>query len=176
MVAYDPADLARVNRTARSAGAVGPGAVVPGIVCRTWYGARPIPTVLDYGAGPEAVHSKMLRDCGLDVAAWDIGYNFREGVHDPQALSRTYDVVMASNVLNVQPTPEHLLAVLDELFGLVKPYGMLVCNYPASPRVLKHVTFKDIGRMLGQRCCYVVHAGRTAWICCTRPPEREGEE
>jgi len=91
-------------------------------------------TVLDYGAGPEAMHTAALRELGLAVTAWEIGENFREGVHDPEALSRRYNVVLASNVLNTASRWVDVLAMLDELGRAVLPGGRVIVNLPAEPR------------------------------------------
>lgn len=120
-----------VNKTARSAGAVGKRAIVPRYVASI---ATPSDKILDYGAGPKAIHTEMLRNQGLDVTAWEIGKNFVKGVHDINALKRTYDIVYASNVLNVQPSKKYIEKVVSRISKLVRPGGKFVCNYPISPR------------------------------------------
>ena len=102
--------------------------------------ALPGQRVLDFGAGPEA--RKAMRALGLDVTAYDSGENLRPGVHDPGALSRTYDIVLAANVLNTADT-EALLATLDQIAAAVRPSGVTsatdpggiaLLNLPSDPR------------------------------------------
>jgi hypothetical protein len=89
--------------------------------------------IFDFGAGWRAPHTAHLRAQGLDVTAHDFGRNFTAGVHDPLALSRTYDLVFASNVLNVQCTHRALLATIAQI-AIATCTGRAVANYPACPR------------------------------------------
>lgn len=91
-------------------------------------------SILDYGAGKGAVHTKWLRKEGFDVTAYDFGANCIDGLHDKDALERQYKVIMASNVLNVQSSREMLIETLQQIYRSLKPGGHLICNYPASPR------------------------------------------
>ena len=116
-------------KTARAAGAVGSRAITPSYVSKS---AKEGESVLDYGAGPKAAHTERLRKEGLDVTAHDFSYV--EGVHDPAALTKKYDTVMASNVLNVQSSKAMLKRTLKEITSSVSPEGRAVFNYPASPR------------------------------------------
>jgi hypothetical protein len=99
-------DMAIANATSRSRGAVGAKAVVP-------KAARELiqegDRVLDFGAGKDAMHTKMLREEGFDVTAHEFGDNQKPGIHDPEALEKgPYDLVYASNVINVQNSDEML--------------------------------------------------------------------
>ena len=120
------------TRTARGAGVVGATAVVP-----RWVEGN-VPKskkVLDFGSGPPARHTMSLREKGYtDVTAHEFGDNVQEGVHDPKALSKKYDVVFASNVLNVQSSEAMLKRTLKQIRDSVKKGGLAVFNYPASPR------------------------------------------
>jgi hypothetical protein len=87
-------------------------------------------SVLDYGSG------KLMEG---RAAVVDRGGEYTP--HDPYQgiqgdLSRAYDVVMASNVLNVQTKAEDAEGeynrVLDELSGRVSETGTLVVNMPTS--------------------------------------------
>lgn len=119
------------NATARTRGVVGPRAKVPRIVAQS---AKPWMRILDYGAGPDATHAKLLRDLGFKVTAHEFGANVRPGIHDPKALGRRYDLVYASNVLNVQATREMLRWTLQEVHRLIDRGGSAVVNYPTKPR------------------------------------------
>lgn len=91
-------------------------------------------TILDFGAGKNAVHTKWLREEGFSVTAYDFGANCIEGLHDKDALGKQYKVIMASNVINVSSSWEMLLETLRQIYSSLEPGGMLVVNYPASPR------------------------------------------
>lgn len=91
-------------------------------------------SILDFGAGKDAVHTQWLREQGFNVTAYDFGDNIIEGLHDKDALRKQYKVIMCSNVLNVQSSMEMLLETLNQINDSLEPGGMLIMNYPASPR------------------------------------------
>lgn len=91
-------------------------------------------TILDFGAGIDAFGTLSLREKGYKVTAFDIGSNFNPAVHDIHALSRKYDVIFCSNVINVQPSRSAISSLIKKLKGRLKPNGKLIFNYPASPR------------------------------------------
>jgi hypothetical protein len=89
--------------------------------------------ILDYGAGKDAVHTHALRNEGYNVVAHD--FHAVPGMHDPEALKRRYDMVLASNVLNVQGTAAMLASTLNDLAGSIKPAGgQAIVNLPSQPR------------------------------------------
>ena len=91
--------------------------------------------ILDFGSGPAAQHTTRLREAGFtNITAHEFGDNVREGVHDPKALSKKYDVVFASNVLNVQSSETMLRQTLESIEKAVRRGGFAVFNYPTSPR------------------------------------------
>ena len=90
--------------------------------------------ILDFGAGKGALHTKWLREQGFNVTAYDFGDNVVEGLHDKDALSKQYKVIMASNVLNVSSSETMLKETLSQIYNSLVPGGRFVCNYPASPR------------------------------------------
>lgn len=92
-------------------------------------------SILDFGAGKSAIQAQALKEKGFtNVTAYDFGSNTREGLHDPDALSRTYDVVFASNVINVSSDEEMIRDTLEDMWGAVRSGGILVFNYPSRPR------------------------------------------
>lgn len=91
-------------------------------------------SLLDFGAGRDAVHTKWLRELGFNATAYDFGENYVEGLHDKDALSKQYKVIMASNVLNVSSSMSMLRGTLRQIYNSLEYGGKLVCNYPSSPR------------------------------------------
>lgn len=91
-------------------------------------------SILDFGAGKGAVHTKWLREEGFNVMAYDFGDNIIEGLHDKDALDKQYKVIMCSNVLNVQSSLGMLMETLWQIYNSLELGGVLICNYPASPR------------------------------------------
>ena len=135
---YTLEEIKVANSTSRSGGATAIGkdgtikAIVPIFVQKN---VDKQCSVLDFGAGKAAMHTKWLKDNGFkNVTAYDFGANSIEGVHDWTALARKYDVVFASNVLNVQISMEMLMETLDNIWHVVKNGGKFICNYPSSPR------------------------------------------
>ena len=92
-------------------------------------------SILDFGAGKLALQTRYLADNGFeDVTAYDFGSNLNDGIHDPDALSKRYDVIMVSNVLNVSSSEDMLRETLEDIRKACKPGTVIVCNYPGSPR------------------------------------------
>ena len=123
--------IKRANRSARSSGAVGQFPLCYRAVRDVMFSDTDA-EILDFGAGPAAAHTKSLREDGYHVTAYDFGDNITDEI-DKEALSRSYEVVIASNVLNVQET-ELLSSTLNELYDAVKPAGCFIWNYPTAPR------------------------------------------
>lgn len=91
-------------------------------------------SILDFGSGKQAIYTQWLRKEGFNVTAYDFGNNIIEGLHDKDALDKQYKVIMCSNVLNVQSSLGMLMETLNQLYNSLEKGGVLVCNYPASPR------------------------------------------
>jgi hypothetical protein len=154
------------NSTSRGKGAIGSKAVVPKHVEQL---ATKNHKILDFGAGKAAAHTQSLRDKGYDVTAHEFGDNQIKGIHDPKALDKKYDMAYASNVLNVQSSPEMLGRTLDQIKGSLLPHGEFVGNLPASPRKYKELTgdhlhkhlsdrFHEVNRIGGSKSVPVFHA------------------
>lgn len=103
--------------------------------------------VLDFGCGKDAAHGTTLFDAvrtqlatrnsvltSLTMHYYDIGANAL--TNDSRVLIKDdyYDLVILSNVLNVQPTAQHAEVTLDVAWDCVKPGGLLILNYPKKPR------------------------------------------
>ena len=104
-------------------------------------------SILDFGAGKGALHTKWLREEGFNVTAYDFGDNLIDGIHDKDALDKQYSVVFASNVLNVQSSTVMLWETVRQLYVSLEPGGNLICNYPASPRKMD-ATASDVARVI----------------------------
>ena len=91
-------------------------------------------SILDFGAGKAALHTQWLKELGFNATAYDFGNNVIEGLHDKDALSKRYKVIMASNVINVSSSLEMLIETLNQINNSLVPGGKFVVNYPSSPR------------------------------------------
>ena len=128
-----PLEIETANRTARSAGAVGGRAIVPRYVAEI---AREGDDVLNFGAGlPDSqgsyLHSNIIRASGAKVWEYDFG---RNTTANKSVMNYAYDIVFASNVLNVQSSATMMRETLTQIFDRVKKGGVAVFNYPDSPR------------------------------------------
>ena len=97
--------------------------------------ARKEDKILDYGAGKWAIHTLYLREKGFDCTAYDFGDNVKY-IHDEDALKRQYDIVFASNVLNVCSSLTMLINTVKEICNATKDNGVAIMNYPSNPRKL----------------------------------------
>ncbi len=88
--------------------------------------------ILDYGCGSEFIQGNYLRQLGFNVDGWDIGSNRpKDGV---DKLEQIYDIVYASNVLNVLSSTSMLMETLNQVYDCLKNGGVFIANYPAAPR------------------------------------------
>ena len=117
--------------------------------------------ILDFGCGSEFIQGKYLRDLGFDVSGWDFGTNKPEECVDK--LEQIYDVVYASNVLNVISSESMLIETLKQIDKCLKDGGMFIANYPASPRkmkmsskelsdIIQETTGMDVCKLDGMSC------------------------
>lgn len=125
------------NATSRSSGASAKNndgsirAIVPKYVAEN---VDKMTSILDFGAGKDAIHTEWLRGQGFNVIAYDFGDNCIDGLHDKNALSKQYKIVMASNVINTSSTMNMLVETLRQMYNSLTCGGYLIMNYPASPR------------------------------------------
>lgn len=157
------------NSTSRNTAAIGEKALVPRYVESI---AQPNMRILDFGSGKDAAHALRLRNQGLDVTAYEFGDNIIEGIHDPNALQKTYDIVYASNVANVQSSPAMLKTTINQIFESTNPGGKAIINLPLDPRkfdaldaellekTLKKQGFVNIERVGGTKSAPVLSAER----------------
>lgn len=140
-------DTANATSRAGSGGAVGKTALVPRLVPKF---ASKTDKVLDFGAGKDAYFTKMLRRRGYNVTAYDFGDNVNPEIHDTKALSRKYDVVFASNVLNVQSSPSMLSETIAQIKRAVSAGGVAIVNYPSSPHKIESLDADKLKGILGR--------------------------
>lgn len=149
LLEYSDDEIKIANATSRSAGSVSAKALVPRYV-ETHVDKKA--SILDFGAGKDAVHANRLKNNGFEnITAYDFGANVKDGLHDPKALNRTYDVVYASNVLNVQSSPQMMNSTLDSIAGAVKSGGIFIGNFPESPRKSETITPEIVYELLTDR-------------------------
>lgn len=94
-------------------------------------------TILDFGAGKGATSTKYLLGKGFEVTAYDLWCGDGDELLDKYALNRQYDIVFASNVLNVQSSRKMLLETLNQIKSALNGNGEFICNYPVSPRKME---------------------------------------
>ena len=130
-----PEEIMRANKSSRSSGAVGPKALTPRMVLQYIKdtGNKNV-RMLDFGSGKDAKHTYALRDMGLDVTAHDFSSNINDEHHDPNALDRVYDIVFASNVLNVQGSENMMRRTVEDILKSMTNDSVFIANFPSSPR------------------------------------------
>lgn len=120
-----------VNKSYRHRGAVGKLAIIPRLVAKM---ASINDKILDFGSGTHASHVYALRAMGFNVDAWEIGFNWRFGVHTNNPEPRGYNWVYLSNVLNVQPDVGKIEIVIDTASKYMAEKSIFIANYPKKPR------------------------------------------
>lgn len=110
--------------------------------------------ILDFGCGSEFIQGKYLRDLGFDVSGWDFGSNKPKECVDK--LEKIYDVVYASNVLNVISSQSMLTETLEQIYNCIKDGGMFIANYPQSPRKMD-ISSKELGNIIKEKFGGEVH-------------------
>ena len=130
-----PEEIMRANKSSRGSGAVGPKALTPRMVLQYIKdtGNKDI-KILDFGSGKDAKHTYALRELGLDVTAHDFHSNINDEHHDPNALERVYDIVFASNVLNVQGSENMMRRTIEDVLNSMSNDSIFIANFPTSPR------------------------------------------
>ena len=117
-------------------------------------------TILDFGAGKGATSTKYLLSKGFDVVAYDLWVGNGDVLLDKFALNRQYDIVFASNVLNVQSSLQMFFETLNQIKLVMENNGEFVCNYPQSPRKMD-LKGTDIEEILFSMFGFVERVGGT---------------
>ena len=117
--------------------------------------------ILDFGCGSDFVQGKYLRDLGFNVFGWDFGDN--KPADCIEKLEQIYDVVYASNVLNVVSSQSMLMETLDQINSCLKSGGIFIANYPQSPRKM-NIKDKELKRIVQEKLGGVVR--KIAGVSC----------
>ena len=94
-------------------------------------------TVLDFGSGLFPSEALKLQSKGYNVTLHEFGNNFLPDVHSKVALDYKYDIILASNVINVQSSSNMLKLTLSLMADSLKAGGSIILNYPPYPNLLK---------------------------------------
>ena len=100
-------------------------------------------SILDFGSG-YGTQTTRLRNEGFNkVTAYDTRSYGEDSptTTNPDVLDEKYDVVMASNVLNVQEDDENLDDAINTMISTLADNGKVIANFPNTPR--KHKDFQN---------------------------------
>jgi hypothetical protein len=141
---YDEKHLASMNRSGQRRGAVGskPTQATRWLINEAREGMiSPDAKVTDFGAGKWAQQTHLLRAEGFsDVTPYDVGAN----THNTESGDiHGSDVVLLSNVLNVQDTVRNMQELLYFIRDILADQGILICNLPRTPRY-GNITERDV--------------------------------
>lgn len=121
--------------------------------------------ILDFGCGSEFIQGKYLKELGFDVDGWDFGVNKPKDC--VPELNQIYDVVYASNVLNVLSSGAALRETLIQIRNCLKDGALFVANYPQSPRKmnLNVATMENLLRFFfGKNIQRIKYNSATIWV------------
>jgi hypothetical protein len=159
---YTPEEIEIANKTSRNSPAIGAKAITPKMV-RQYIEDNTLDKdeiqILDFGAGKAAAHAQKFVEEGFQCLAYEFGANVDPRVHCELALYNKYDIVYASNVLNVQSSLHMLEETIIQIKQVMKEDAVFFANYPLQPRKMTaagwqmHATlrnyFKDVIRVGG---------------------------
>lgn len=107
-------------------------------------------SIVDFGAGKFQSQTRILRNNGHTVYPYDIGGTGRKV---NRSFYNSPTILMASNVLNVQPNMDRLYETLKTMDSFSPK--MILANYPAQPRKLD-LTLDEMNDTLGRMDNYTV--------------------
>ncbi len=151
------------NKTSRNSAAIGKKAITPAYV-RQYIkdNLNMDASILDYGAGKTAAHAQAMVEDGYQCLAWEFGNNTDPRYHCELAMMNVYDVVYASNVLNVQSSMDMLLETIAEVKKVTNSKSVFIANFPADPRKMEHLTTGAMLAVLESHFTTVTRVGGTA--------------
>ncbi len=129
-------EIEAANKTSRNSPAIGKKAITP-IAVRRYIDQNHLEettTILDFGSGKEAAHAQTMVADGYMCLAHEFGDNIDPRVHCELAMQNHYDVVFASNVLNVQSSLKMLRETIEQVRSVMTTDSIFFANYPLSPR------------------------------------------
>ena len=156
-----PDEIAAANKTSRSSKAIGGKAITPKAVRQyidTFLNTDC--TILDFGAGKSAAHARAFVEDGFNCLAHEFGDNVDPRYHSEQALQNKYDIVYASNVLNVHVSLHNLLETLDTVKSVMKDDGVFIANFPLEPRKM-NLRWYQMHAILMSQFGSILHIGGT---------------
>ena len=160
--------IAKMNRSGQRKGAVGSNPTRCTLtVLRLKHQGRidRYAPLLDFGAGKWAQQTAILRDAGFqDVTPYDMGEN---GHHEAPEPVGGWPVIMMSNVLNVQGSIEDIRELAAQTWGLASARGLMVCNYPRSPRY-SNASTQEVLAALEEAGWGLLRKHKGAWILMAR--------
>lgn len=102
------------------------------------------------------------------ITAYEFGKNINPEIHDEFALKKTYNIVYASNVLNVQSGFAMARKTIKQIFNVVKKDGKFFANFPTSPRK-SDIKTKEMLQLLLEQFNTVINVGGSSsaplWMC-----------
>jgi hypothetical protein len=156
-----PEEIIIANRTSRNGAAIGTKALTPRVV-RQYLEDNNIDkettTILDFGAGKAAAHAQAFVADGWGCLAYEFGDNIDPRVHCELALLNKYDIVYASNVLNVQSSLHMFEETIEQIKSVMKPDSVFFANYPLQPRKMSAAEWQ-MREMLAQHFTSVIWVG-----------------
>jgi hypothetical protein len=158
-----PEETIIANKTSRNSAAIGMNAITPRFVRQYIDEVRGLDDeflMLDFGAGKAAAHARKFVADGYPCLAYEFGENVDPRFHCELALMNKYDIVYASNVLNVQSSVPMLFETLDTIKSVMHETGVFFANYPNSPRKTP-LTTGEMQQLLLQKFDSVERVGGT---------------
>lgn len=148
--------ITAANKTSRNSPAIGQKALTPK-VARSFMVSnlkKDDSLILDFGAGKSAAHAQQFVSEGWQVLAHEFGDNINPRVHCELAMTNKYDLVYASNVLNVQGNEAMLRETLAHIKHVMKDGAVFIANYPLNPRK-SDLTTQEVRAILAEEFNFV---------------------
>ena len=147
---YTPDEVRIANMTSRTSpnkkSGVGTEAITPKVVLKY---ATKTDKILDFGSGKYPAYTIWLKNQGFNVTAYEFGNNINPVYHDVNALQKKYNIIFASNVLNVQSSEEMMETTLSDIKKSLLQGGLFIGNYPTKPRKM-NMTNKELEQKFKQ--------------------------
>lgn len=111
--------------------------------------------ILDFGAGKHPYYVMKYRNDGYNIDGYDLpdSMNFWKDNYgtdvQTDGFNGQYDIVYASNVMNISPNEEFLRRMtLDKIYQALKSDGLFIGNYPSAPRKNPQMKESDLYRII----------------------------